>query len=220
MLQTALDAHKALVAQREALAAQVQAQQEALAAQQAQAQQEALAVQLAQVQQEALSVQQAQANKEALAAQLAQSKLETLATQLSRTQQGTLATQPDENQTSESVVTNMNHDVGIIVRKLRSWTEAWTDRNPDLFLSYYSDNFVPTDNRSRSEWVSWRTQNILSKKYIKITASDIVVYIINNTWARVKFTQDYESNNYQDRVLKQLEFKFEDGQWLITKEEA
>jgi len=100
------------------------------------------------------------------------------------------------------------------------WSKSWTDVNIDQYLSAYSTQFKPSD--SVKDYTQWR--NIRRAKFrlsggIRIETQDIKVYLSSNeVQALVEFVQHYQSNKYQDKVIKQLHLVLENDRWLIQSE--
>jgi hypothetical protein len=106
-----------------------------------------------------------------------------------------------------------------IEQTVRAWAQAWSSRNMDGYLAFYSDNsFVSEKFPNRSSWKTNRYKALTSANAIRVTLADIKIAIFDANHAQVTFMQDYWSNNYQDQGRKTLSLQKEGGVWKITQE--
>ena len=110
-------------------------------------------------------------------------------------------------------------DVSAIERVVKSWSKAWSEQNVDAYLSFYSPDFDPRGPRSRASWENQRRTKLKRPKFIIVSLQDIKIDIVNPNTSRINFTQSFKSNTYGDKVTKQLEMKKEHGEWRIVSEE-
>ena len=99
-----------------------------------------------------------------------------------------------------------------------AWAKAWSDRDVNRYTRAYVSNYA-TFGRSHKDWVAGRNWNFKNKKYIRVSLSDIRIEPRGKQY-RVRFTQKYESDTYQDTVKKELQFVSQGGKWRIAKEES
>jgi len=101
---------------------------------------------------------------------------------------------------------------------VKSWASAWGQKNVEAYLAHYSSKFQTPRKISMSAWKKQRHQRLGKPAFIKIDIQDIKQKTINDSRARVVFTQKYQSNTYRDQVVKTLDLQWENGSWAIKKE--
>ncbi|MBF0583080.1 MAG: hypothetical protein HQL80_02455 [Magnetococcales bacterium] len=106
-----------------------------------------------------------------------------------------------------------------IEQTIRSWVKAWSSKNVEEYLAFYSNtSFVPEKFSSRGEWEVQRFKALRSANEVHITITDVKVLMLDTNHAKVTFLQKYRSNAYQDQVNKSLSLQKEDGAWKIVRE--
>ncbi len=101
---------------------------------------------------------------------------------------------------------------------IQNWTKSWSARDVDAYISHYVRNYKPA-GKSRSEWVAGRKWNFKSKQFIKIGADKIKIRKSGPHYIAT-FNQSYQSDLYRDKVLKEIRFTQQDGEWKISDELA
>lgn len=110
-------------------------------------------------------------------------------------------------------------DPAIEVKKaLLSWANSWSNRDADKYIKAYRKGYSP-EGKSAKDWAAGRRWNFKTKKYIKVTLSNIKINS-NGKKFKAKFKQSYESNTYKDVVNKELIFVLEAGRWKISEEKS
>ncbi|WP_028572376.1 L,D-transpeptidase Cds6 family protein [Desulfonatronum lacustre] len=99
-----------------------------------------------------------------------------------------------------------------------NWANAWASQNVEAYLSFYSGNFQPERGLSLAQWREQRRTRVAAPPFINVTLSNIVVTILDENAAQVRFAQRYRSNVINDEVSKELQLRKEGGQWRITRE--
>jgi colicin import membrane protein len=99
-----------------------------------------------------------------------------------------------------------------------NWANAWANQNVEAYLSYYSGNFHPERGLGLAQWREQRRTRVAAPPFINVTLSDIIVTILDENAAQVRFAQRYRSNVINDEVPKELQLRKEDGQWRIVRE--
>ena len=107
-----------------------------------------------------------------------------------------------------------------IESSLNSWAKAWSSQDVTLYFESYSEEFVSSKGLSREEWEKERKIRLITPDYIKVNLSDIKVNQHDVDFVDVDFIQHYQSNNYNDEVIKRLTMQKIDSQWLIIKEKV
>ena len=113
--------------------------------------------------------------------------------------------------------TDVFNTQNIIKPYLVNWIKGWENRNIDLYLSFYSKNFVDP-RRSHSKWEASRRNSLNKTTNISIKITDLKTHILNNNSIKVTFIQQYMSNIISDIGTKEMWWKKEDGNWKIIKE--
>lgn len=100
---------------------------------------------------------------------------------------------------------------------LNAWAEAWSNKDADAYLTFYSANFQIPGGRARADWETERRDRIARPRYISVELSDIEVAIEGQT-ARVSFLQRYKSNTFRDRQKKSMTLEKQGDAWKIVEE--
>jgi len=106
-----------------------------------------------------------------------------------------------------------------VTEVVSNWAAAWSARDVEGYLSFYSANFELPGAQSRAQWESQRRARIASKASIEVDISNLNVQI-NGEEATAEFDQAYKADKYSDNVRKTLRLKKEDGRWKIVTEQA
>ncbi|MBF0162798.1 MAG: nuclear transport factor 2 family protein, partial [Magnetococcales bacterium] len=108
-------------------------------------------------------------------------------------------TPPQESHAADAPDANRAHaEIEQIVQR---WAAAWSARDVDLYLSFYSaDSFVPETFPNRDLWQAHRKKTLRSARFIRVTLSNFHITTMDANRAQVVFTQDYQSNSYRDRI--------------------
>ncbi|MFP8966233.1 nuclear transport factor 2 family protein [Pokkaliibacter sp. CJK22405] len=106
-----------------------------------------------------------------------------------------------------------------LLKTIDGWKTAWSAQNADNYLSYYATDFTPADGESLDAWKNGRRSALARPSWIKIELGEPQVAIVDSH-AIVRFDQHYQANNYEDKVVKELEMVKENGEWKIKKEDS
>ncbi|WP_370261678.1 TRAP transporter large permease subunit [Limnobacter sp.] len=106
-----------------------------------------------------------------------------------------------------------------VTEMVSNWAAAWSARDVEGYLSFYSQNFELPGQLSRSEWESQRRARIAGKKNIEVETSNLNVQVNGDT-ATVEFDQFYKADSYSDNVRKTLRLAKEGGRWRIVTEQS
>jgi len=104
-----------------------------------------------------------------------------------------------------------------IERTLRAWTEAWSARDADAYLAFYSNQFKVPAGSDFTTWSQERKTRITRPEFIKIAIEHVKIKFKGDT-AKVSFTQRYESNIVKDSSKKTLVLVREGSTWKIVEE--
>jgi hypothetical protein len=106
-----------------------------------------------------------------------------------------------------------------INKTIQGWAFAWSSQNVPGYLGFYADEFTPDNPQlSRSAWTVQREERLLKPGNIELGLSNIEIYLDETPVKRAEFEQTYQSDVYQDKVLKSLEFIEQNGIWKIRSE--
>ena len=103
-----------------------------------------------------------------------------------------------------------------ILKKLEKWVKAWENQDIELYLSFYSKEFVPTNGRYSDWWID-RIAALKRHANISIQLENIQIFSSKDT-AEIDFTQSFKSNRYSDIGIKKLIWVKNGSDWKITKE--
>ncbi len=109
-------------------------------------------------------------------------------------------------------------DEKLVTQTIQDWLQAWRKQDVGAYLAFYAKQFKTPDNESRSQWEQTRRTRVLRPKKIELRLSSLKVQIADTENATAIFHQDYRSDSYGDKVIKELTFIKEDGVWRIRQE--
>jgi murein L,D-transpeptidase YafK len=101
---------------------------------------------------------------------------------------------------------------------VRSWADAWSRQDVDMYLAFYAKTFRPRGRTSRARWESMRRERLTKPGGINVSVEQIEVSRRDDAHARVTFVQNYRSSNYQDHIRKILLLSHVEGEWRIVRE--
>ena len=127
-------------------------------------------------------------------------------------------TSKNTQQTSTEIINEHAKDKNLIETAINQWVDAWSNQDIDSYLASYAKDFIPPKGLSNNRWERQRTERLLAPSYIKITLSNLKINMRGKNYARVDFTQTYESDTYKDQTKKELLMEKIDGEWFIIKE--
>ena len=113
-----------------------------------------------------------------------------------------------------------NEDVkSIILATLNNWKATWESIDTEKYLSFYSKKFK-TKKYDYDSWKKMKLKVNNSKTFIDINLEDIEIYkypAYPNLFLTY-FKQNYESNNHNSSMLKEILWEFENGNLKIISE--
>lgn len=104
-----------------------------------------------------------------------------------------------------------------VLETVEQWAKAWSMRDTDRYLSFYSTAFKVPDGKSRQEWENFRLARIKNKSYIEVSVQAPHVTMAGNV-VRVKFRQHYVSNDFKEDIMKTLTLAKQGDKWQILQE--
>ncbi len=106
-----------------------------------------------------------------------------------------------------------------VIAALNAWAESWQNGDVEAYLSSYVRGYQPQSDIDHSVWEAQRRQRLSSAVAISIELQTEEINPRDKQRVEVVLLQDYRSRHYQDRVRKRLLLKYQQGRWLIAKEE-
>jgi adhesin transport system outer membrane protein len=102
--------------------------------------------------------------------------------------------------------------------RLAEWGAAWASRDVKRYLDFYAAGFLPDGGLGRDAWVRQREQRLSKPASIRIEMQNLNVQMSGPNTAVAEFRQIYAADAYRDSAEKTLEWRKENGQWLIVRE--
>jgi len=108
----------------------------------------------------------------------------------------------------------------LIKQQLLAWSSAWSQGDFENYIQTYSEKFQPSDQRkSYAEWKNIRRARLKFTKSVNIEIDQLRVFVEpEGEYALVEFIQNYHSESYNDKVLKQMYMHKQPDKWLILSE--
>ena len=112
------------------------------------------------------------------------------------------------------------HDAALSM--MDGWREDWEKLNTPYYLSRYASQFKSDDGQNLASWKIQKTAVNAGKSWSKIKLDNLSVFAGGGPAPRLttSFTQDYRSNNMNDKMKKRQYWQQEDGAWKIIFEGA
>ncbi len=101
---------------------------------------------------------------------------------------------------------------------LERWKNAWRAADVPRYLAAYSRRFTPSDNMNMAAWKKKRAESLTRPKFIRLEVRDPVVEMLSDSQLLITFTQSFETDTYQDTVIKTLTMEKEEDGWKILEE--
>ncbi len=100
------------------------------------------------------------------------------------------------------------------------WKQAWSNKDIDAYLGYYSERYLPKSGMNIEQWRRYRRIRLSKPKTIDIQISMLKIDQNNETKALVSFVQEYKSDIYRDKTRKTLSLVQENKAWKIVREDS
>ncbi len=105
-----------------------------------------------------------------------------------------------------------------LILAMKAWKNAWANQSSFKYIDSYVEGYTSSKFNTHNAWKAHRINRITKPDFIKINISNIKVVNYSNSSAKIKFTQHYQSDSFEDISEKILVFKLIDDQWKITSE--
>ncbi len=103
---------------------------------------------------------------------------------------------------------------------VRAWARAWSARDAEAVLAFYSPSFLVPDGMRRATWEQLRRERIENPELLSVTVEDLAAERTGEVSATARFLQVYDTPGYRVWVMKTLELASESGRWRIVDELA
>ena len=100
---------------------------------------------------------------------------------------------------------------------VRSWANAWAEKDVSTYLGSYGQNFDTPGNQPRKAWEADRRARIVSKSSISVKLSNLSVSV-QGSKAVARFKQDYSANSLSVSSRKTLDLAKVGERWVIVRE--
>ncbi len=114
--------------------------------------------------------------------------------------------------------TQVKSDPEEVVKAVRAWAAAWSKKDVNTYLAFYSKDFKTPNGEPRAEWEGARKQRINAPKKIDVGIEAPKVTLADTNNASVSFRQQYRSDTLKASSSKTLVLVKSDGRWLIQQE--
>lgn len=106
-----------------------------------------------------------------------------------------------------------------VKNNLRQWAEAWSKGDIQSYLDFYHPQFSPGGDVSYPQWRAQRRYRLKHNRKVRIDIQ-LLKLSMPGMGKRIitEFVQNYQSRQYHDRVIKQLQWQQDQGQWKIIRE--
>lgn len=101
---------------------------------------------------------------------------------------------------------------------LENWQVAWEAQDAEAYLAAYSNNFTPAGGMSLEAWKTKRRSSLSRPMFIHVDIKESVFEMLTEEQVQITFKQSYESDTYQDEVIKTLIMVKEKEGWKIQQE--
>jgi len=114
------------------------------------------------------------------------------------------------------------NDYEVVSEIINDWAQAWQRKDLNAYFGFYIDEYSSEYFDDHLLWKKDRTNRISGKNKIQIEISELSLEfkIDENELAVSKFTQKYMSDNYSDKVIKELSLKKINKNWKIISEKV
>ena len=102
-------------------------------------------------------------------------------------------------------------------QRLRDWAAAWSSKDADRYLAFYSKDFK-AEQSSHASWEAKRRQMVSKPGDIRVVIDNIRTTTLAPDRVQTAFNQNYTSSNFKDVTTKVLTWQRIGNDWLIVKE--
>ncbi len=106
-----------------------------------------------------------------------------------------------------------------VVAAVEDWARAWSKKDVDAYLSFYSPEFETPGGQSREAWAAARRNRLEKPKSIHVSIDAPKVSFDGDDRAVVTFRQNYRSDALKSSGAKTLTLVKRSDRWLIVQEQ-
>ncbi len=103
---------------------------------------------------------------------------------------------------------------------VRGWAQAWSARDVEAVMAFYSPEYLVPDGMSRAGWEALLRQRVISPELLAVTVDDLQVEHTSPESASARLLLVYDTPGYRAWVTETLELALESGGWRISDEIA
>ncbi|WP_198025003.1 tetratricopeptide repeat protein [Salinisphaera hydrothermalis] len=101
---------------------------------------------------------------------------------------------------------------------LSRWANAWSDQDVAAYLSVYSNDYQPSGDTTRAQWIRRQRVRVTQPKSVNVRVSDIQVTKDSADRAQATFHEHYQAAGHEREATRHMVFVREDGNWRIRRE--
>lgn len=113
------------------------------------------------------------------------------------------------------VIKNLDEE---IKRVLADWAKAWSSKDFNKYINFYSVKFKSKKFKSKNSWTKYRKPRVNKKGAIKVSIMKERIQLISDQLAEVTFIQKYKSKNLRLTTSKRMKLEKKEGDWKIIFE--
>lgn len=118
-----------------------------------------------------------------------------------------------------SAVTSEQGAEKAVADTIAAWLDAWSNRDADSYLSFYSPAFTTGDPQfSFSSWSETRRDRLRKPSWISVKARSVQIALNGSDEATVSFQQEYRSPALSETTNKTVVLKRQLDKWQIHSE--
>lgn len=102
----------------------------------------------------------------------------------------------------------------------REWAAAWTSRDVEAVLGFYSEDFKRPRGMRKDAWKDMMEARIERPEFVEVTIENLEARVDAPDRGAVTFRQSYMSDMTAHTTRKTLELVLEEGVWRILEERA
>ena len=115
-------------------------------------------------------------------------------------------------------LTILEDSADLIKKLVFEWAEAWSKKDFETYINFYSKNFKNNRAKSFDDWSKYRKPRVKRRGKIKLSITKIKVDVLADGIAEVSFNQRYQSGSTRLFTRKKMRLKKEEQNWKIVFE--
>ena len=112
----------------------------------------------------------------------------------------------------------LEDNANLIKTLVFEWAEAWSKKEFENYINFYSKNFKNKRAKSFDDWSKYREPRVKRTGKIKLSITKIKVDVLADGIAEVSFNQRYQSGSTRLFTRKKMRLKKEAQNWKIVFE--